>query len=74
MPTGSQGSDVRGSAEGGRRHGKQEVYSHIRAAKSVRWGKRPDLPGPSDSSEIQENLQPRRKAGLELLEPGDTLF
>lgn len=77
MPTGSQGSDVRGSAEGGRRHGKQEVYSHIRAAESVRWGKRPhqeSLPGPSDSSEIQENLQPRRKAGSALLEPGDTLF
>lgn len=74
MPTGSQGSDVRGSAEGGRRCGKQEVYSHIRAAKSVRWGKRPGLPGSSGSSEIQENLQPCRKAGSALLDPGDTLF
>lgn len=57
-----------GSAEGGRRRGKQEVYSHIRAAKSVRRGKRPGLPGPSDSSEIQENLQPCRKAGSALLD------
>ena len=73
-PTGSQGTSVGGSAEGGRRRGKQEVYSHIRAAKSVRWGKRPGLLGPSDSSEIQENLQPCRKAGSALLEPGDTLF